>query len=193
MLGLLVLPSLVLAMPVLQVSVDGQLIGARNVEVEGLFYNVRFLDASCEDIVAGCNGRRDFVFGTEAAANLASSVLMDSVFLDGPLGQFDSIPQLTDGCSSDIVCLVRTPYELFIGQDGTRARTSSFFNYAGSRPDEIRINNSRVTEDSASVSRHVYTRWLITTPPRVVPEPTPAILLLLSLLGWTAARARKRA
>ena len=37
---------------------------------------------------------------TSAAAVLASQALLDQVFLDGPLGDFDSEPYLINGCSS---------------------------------------------------------------------------------------------
>ena len=75
--------------------VDGQLMGASNVLVDGSLYDVQFLKETCIELYNGCDDLSDFTFQTLESANLASQALLDQVFLDGPSGAFDSIPNLT--------------------------------------------------------------------------------------------------
>jgi hypothetical protein len=70
----------------------GILTGATNVDVGGSFYDVVFVDGTCAAVFNGCDDPTDFIFPTSATAVAASQALIDQVFLDGPLGQFDSNP-----------------------------------------------------------------------------------------------------
>jgi hypothetical protein len=72
--------------------VDGQLMGASGVNVDGNLYDVQFLDGTCIGLYNGCDEISDFTFQTEASALLASQALLDQVFLDSPEGMFDSNP-----------------------------------------------------------------------------------------------------
>jgi hypothetical protein len=49
-------------------------------------------------------------------ASAASYALYQDVFKDGPLGNFDTKPELTSGCSMGIGCTVLTPYAI-VGAD----------------------------------------------------------------------------
>ena len=78
--------------------VDGQLMGASDVLVDGNLYDVQFLDGTCIGLYNGCDEISDFTFQTLTSASLASQALLERVFLDGPAGTFDSSPSLTHGC-----------------------------------------------------------------------------------------------
>ena len=90
--------------------VNGQLMGASDVLVDGYLYDVQFLDGSCIDLYNGCDDVSDFTFQTGADAALASHALLDQVFLDVSSGSFDGVPSLTAGCHSvNGPCRVLTP------------------------------------------------------------------------------------
>jgi hypothetical protein len=113
-LWVLLLPKVVLASPILQLTVgsDGRLNGATGVQIEGNFYDVRFVDATCAVVFDGCD-ITNFVFTTETAALAASRALLDLVLTDVPnVGNFDSVPTLTNGCIFPANCWILTPYAI---------------------------------------------------------------------------------
>ncbi|UIP28854.1 hypothetical protein [Photobacterium sp. TLY01] len=102
----------VLATPILQINGAGQLTGAWNVEVEGTLLDVKFMDGTCIELFNGCDSSTDFYFTTSSAATAASQALLDTVFLDGIDGQFDSSPDLTLGCEDPDLCRIYTPFTI---------------------------------------------------------------------------------
>ncbi len=93
----------------LLVDGTGQLTGARNVDVGGALFDVEFGDGTCSALFDGCDEPSDFPFTTLSSALAAAQALLDQVFLDGVLGNFDTLPELTSGCS-DAICTVHFPY-----------------------------------------------------------------------------------
>ena len=87
------------ASAILIVDSNGILLGATGVTVDGAPYDVEFLDGTCVAVFSGCDVASDFQFQTQGAAGVAAQALLDQVLLDGPLGQFDSSPALTNDCS----------------------------------------------------------------------------------------------
>lgn len=98
--------------------VDGQLMGASGVIVDGTAYNVQFLDGACTELFNGCDDASDFIWQTRDAAILASQALLDQVFLDVPQGLFDDSPNLTNGCNSLHNCEVLSKFPVFITDHG---------------------------------------------------------------------------
>lgn len=76
---------------------SGKLLGATNVNVGGMLYNVVFADGTCIDVFGGCTDS-NFAFNNAADAVAASQALFDQVLLDGVLGLFNSNPLLTNYC-----------------------------------------------------------------------------------------------
>jgi hypothetical protein len=101
---------------ILQVDASGQLTGATGVVVGNNLYQVTFADGTCRDLYSGCDDAGDFTFQTSAEVMLASQALLDQVFLDSPLGAFDTDFTLTRGCVdrgfSTLACQVLTPFSL---------------------------------------------------------------------------------
>lgn len=160
---------------VLQVSA-GELTGALGVNVNGTFYDVEFVEGTCAALFSGCDSPDDFTFTTAPAAELASQALLDQVVLDGPAGNFDSIPALTLGCEAS-TCSVRTPYSDFVGfvglyQYGAAVNTGS--------ADVAGIGFSGITNDSTVEPGIVFAIW---SPAAAVPEPGMLSLLTLGLMG----------
>lgn len=112
----------------LQVNANGILTGAKNVNVDGIFYDVNFVDGSFVDAF-GINGGsplNPFVFSTEASAASASNALLEQVFIDVVgVGYFDSEPSRTTGWQDNGNSFnngfhVTTPYSIFIPIPGGR-------------------------------------------------------------------------
>jgi hypothetical protein len=128
---------------------------------------------------------------TSAAAVLASQALLDQVFLDGPLGDFDSEPYLINGCSSASYCTSSTPTDLLFTPSvvlvySARAENNSALNF----PHEDRTTLAYGTadfHDTYTEIKMVYAKWNA----QAVPEPSTALLLSLGLLGFSSINRRR--
>ena len=89
------------AIPIVKHIVEnGQLVGAENVNVNGVWYDVKFADGTCIDLFSGCDENSDFIFSTFSSVQMASEALIDQVLVDlSPELNFDSDP------SSSFFCL----------------------------------------------------------------------------------------
>lgn len=95
---------------ILNVSPFGVLMGASQVFIEGNRYNVSFENGSCQGIFSGCDSPLDFAFRNQTDAIAGAQALMNQVFLDAPQGQYDSTPNITNGCHDPANCLVIVPF-----------------------------------------------------------------------------------
>jgi len=111
-------PARAQAIPIVD-SATGQLVGATGVVIQGVPYDVTFVEGTCAEVYDGCNELSDLPFTgqiTGDASNdviLASEALLEQVFMDGPAGNFDSEPSLTFGCGTDLPvdsCAALTPF-----------------------------------------------------------------------------------
>lgn len=162
----------------------GQLLGAFDVAVGSNLYDVEFLDGSCVALYSGCDSVSDFTFKSEAAAQVASQALLDQVFLDGVPGQFDTDPELTNGCASTSVCEIVTPYGFdFSGDPNFTLLTYAAQNFSGASADSLRLRTLDPTRNLGTSFVLGYARWTL------VPEPSTALLLAA---GLTVLSARRR-
>jgi hypothetical protein len=90
----------------------GKLVNVLNVPIEGVLYDVAFVDGTFNDIFGTTAPSLHFTTGDQAqkAAEALASTLVD-------VGDqyFDTNPWLTRGCSWDQACLIMTPFSLELG------------------------------------------------------------------------------
>jgi hypothetical protein len=152
----------------------GILYGAGGVLVNGTLYDVSFVDGTCVGLFSGCDSPLDLPFPSGAAAAAASQALLDQVFLDGPLGAFDSNPTLTLGCEAAFqigACSVFTPFDTLV--NNALADNSSVEAF-----DAVRAAFTLAGEDLTPYGTVVYGVWTVA----VVPEPATALLWALGLV-----------
>ena len=168
--------------------VGGDLIGASNVDVGGSLYDVEFMDGTCIAVFDNCDSTSDFVFQTASSAGQASASLLSQVLIDGVLGQFDTSPQFTLGCTDLSTCRVVTPYAFTSSMNplvaflvNNSASGDAVFGGSGGfslNPDQ----------DLVLLTNFTYANW---SPVSAVPVPAAIWLFGTALLGLTGFRQRK--
>jgi len=167
-------PAAALATPILNVGSGGQLTSASNVNVDGSFYDVEFVEGDCYAVYDGCN-EEAFAITTQELALTASAALLAQVFTDfaiNGLGNFDSSPLLTTGCTWTTLCGALTPYQIGFG-----VRYATAENNSNESLDRVSTGATSFAFDRADT---VWAVWTAATP-TALPEPSAISLLALGL------------
>jgi hypothetical protein len=160
----------------------GQLLGASGVTVDGISYNVEFLEGTCIALYGGCDEASDFTFITESAAMLASQALLDQVFLDGGLGNFDTDVDLTFGCTGSTPhCDAITPFAVGV----------SILTFGIARNEEVAADLVVPSETLARTSNVLFTDNVVYAVWSPIPEPGTALLMGLGLISLSVRNRRK--
>ena len=158
----------------------GVLMGATGVSVMGNDYDVSFTDGSCSSLFSNCTS---FALTSQTMADAAAQALLDQVFIDSVLGQFDSVTSLIAGCTATNVCEVLSAF------------TSNSSNFVGSRAKNL----SGTGTDSITgflqgknydTGLFVYQTFAVWTPSASVPEP--GTLALAGIAVLLLARSRRK-
>jgi len=179
------------AVPVtLNVDQSGQLFGASNVNVDGNIFNVEFLEGSCVSLFTGCDNPSDFDFGDQIGAVAAAQALLDSVIINGPLGNFDNDPSLTRGLNVFDVGSIRIPYQRNLGFNFLLASANNREPSFGA--DDVTLGSGDPRTNLTAFSRFTYAKF---TQISVSAVPLPAALPLmgagfaaLGFMGWRRKR-----
>ena len=171
------------------VDSNGILTGATGVDVGGTLYDVQFVDSTCAVAFGVCEVS-SFPFTTQADAVAAAQALLDQVFLDGPLGQFDSQAGLTFGCALAAgSCLSLVPYYAFGG--GVQAAGASNHSVGVPLADSVSGTWSfGASGDMSANNVAVIARF--TAISSAVPEPATWAMMLFGFgaIGFSMRRRR---
>ena len=186
--GLLALLFMPMYAPAVTWNVTGGiLMGANDVNVNGQFYNVEFIDGSCISIFGGCHSTSDFPFQTEEAAQAAAQALLDQVLIDVSWGLFDSHPELTNGITDTRWGDVAIPYKY---DPSTHILSLKL---ASNSPDVVEwgdydsvitVSGEYAAFDLTDSTGTTYANW------HSVPEAPTFVLLACGLAGLVFARRR---
>lgn len=169
------------------VIADGILTGAKNVSVYGNLYDVTFRDGTCTEIFNGCATVNDFAFKTQQDAGAAAQALLDQVFLDGNLGNFDTQPGKISGCRNPSECYAFIPYQVASMRfDGMAAK-----NFASELDDGVITGAIPSGLDLERIGFYTLAHFQLSENPVGVPEPTSIALIGLGLAGLAFSRRRK--
>jgi len=182
---------------------NGMLMGATGVDVNGILFDVEFLDGTCAELYNGCDENTDFPFTNPADLNdtvlitAAVTALFEKVLIDSPSGAFDSFPIFINGCVLAGACQVNTP--LFVGASTEFIPAFGAFNdiavEQGNTTNLDRIIegsvyfNSNPLPLSPSTDASVFAVWSPTT---VVPVPAALWLFLSGILGLTLLGKKRK-
>lgn len=172
----------------LLVDGSGKLTGASGVVVEGSNYDVTFLDGTCTSLFNGCDDNTDFAFTTDATVTAAAQALLDQVFIDGFLGNFDSRPALTSGCEDPAGCLAWIPRP--IDRLGVFA-TGAYNSYTIGGTDVVVYSGNVFPFDTTSRTNQTWARFSVAVAPSV-PEPSTWAMMLLGFGAAGIALRRRR-
>lgn len=176
---------------------SNQLFGATGVDVDGTSYDVSFVDGTCVTVFDGCDDISDFTFSTEANALLASQALLDQVLIDGPLGQFGSVPNAINGISDVNNAQILT---IFGFNPFSPANPASASARISTGPGGGTTTNFSFVpqSDLSSSAAFVWAVWnespVVVDPDPMAPVPLPAggLLLLTGLAGIAGFQRRKK-
>jgi hypothetical protein len=171
------------ASAILNVDSSGILTGAQNVQVGSKFYNVEFRDGTCVGLIPACDYFKTavlFTINNLTEATAAGQALVDQVFLNTGLGNFDTNPALTRGCTWATYCNIFSPFELGSGLVNA-IWTINAIDDANDGLAPYGITTSKF-EDSANHTDSTWAIWSV-APGATVPEPKSIMLLVLGLLA----------
>jgi hypothetical protein len=171
--------------------VDGELVGAFEVDVNGTLYDVLFQNGSCASVFNGCDSADDFTFTSATDAEAAALALLDQVF--GADDIVDAFPNRTNGCQNDggFTCNIFTPYALNSDLD-TVVNISIASNWrplSGLPEDGHSLGGAQLAFDFTAVVDTVYAEWSPTV--TVVPIPASGLLFASALAGLMWLKGRK--
>jgi len=165
---------------------SGELIGATGIKVAGVgTYNVSFNDGSCADLFTGCDEVSDFAFNNFDDVRAAGQALLDQVFVDSTLGQFDTSPALTRGCEDENKCIAFIPYK-FLNNWVISKNIINANNESGDK--HSYTTNLGIDQ---SILARANTTFAVFTKVEQVPTPATALLFGAAFLALVRLRLKK--
>jgi len=187
--SLFFISNFVYAIPSLIIDSNGELTGARDVDVNGNMYDVDFQDGTCASLFGGCDDAGDLALSA-SDVDAATAALFSSVFVDSLDGNFDSDPSLTMGCETPTLCSIITA-GYFLADPFDPDSMDVVFSI-GSNSDEEQLDDiiAPYTTDisaggdinTSAFDVSVFAVWSVATSSSV-PEPSILGLMFIGLAG----------
>lgn len=156
---------------------NGQLTGANNIDVNGVLYDVTFVDGSFDEVFGTT---LMFDANNDGEALSFSNALLSSVLI----GIYDTDPELTLGCTQTDACSIFTSYSNSNGFVISRQTV----NLADGGVDYVSTSSVNENSDFNNFPGAVIADWSIST----VPIPAAAWLFGSGLLGLVGVARRKK-
>ena len=102
---------------------SGNLLGATDILIDGILYDVTFLDGTCAFVYGTCDGSTIFDFNDLSSAQAATAALRDQIFTP-TFALFDDQPEFTSGCGFLFFCRTNIVFDA----TSTIASVTSFGN-----------------------------------------------------------------
>lgn len=165
--------------------------GATGVELNGMLFDVAFVDGSCAEVFGRCDDNSNFLFSSVEETHAASLALFDLFNSPGNEALTDS-PELINGCTSTRSCSIHTGWGTTVfPTDGLLRVLGSYLTVYNETTfsgfdhvwdgNEIALGNS---------STSVYAVWSVASV-AAVPLPAGLVLLLTSLGGLALVKVRR--
>lgn len=182
----------------LRLDSRGLLLGANDVDVDGVLYDVTFASSPCDALPGSIPGSiawdcGDLTFSDGPSAAAAGQALLDQVLVDGPAGAFDSSPEFVNGCQTfgrTDSCYIMIPYGVDSGAFlNSILLVASVLNASPSFPDP-----DGVTTYPYEILQPIHLAVPITSVEfrlaSAAPEPSMLLLLGVSCLALGLRRRR---
>ncbi len=164
---------------------DTNILGADNIEVNGTFYQVEFIDGTCDVVFGNCDSKTQITLFDVAFYNVAFTQF--KTMFDTDVNPLRDILPLSGTTSkpynyawTPIFHVSGTTYNaISIGIDlnGTSVRS----------PSNVGWSNS----DTTVYTSEVFARWSVMEAAQV-PEPSTIAMFALSILGLASSRFKKK-
>ena len=171
---------------------NGILMGANNVDVDNVLYDVKFVDNTCAFAHGTCTDN-SFVFQTQITAGEASNALLQQVLVNTSEGQFGSNIALINGISDPNLNTILTAIEVLdVGFPNERGFMSGIQRYSVNSKTDYKIGSGTLNEHPTTLfgGSNVWAVWSVAAS---VPEPGTFMLLVLGVAGLSFSRYKKKA
>ena len=164
-------------------NTNDQLLGADNVLVNGMLYDVRFMDGTCVSLYTGCDDVSDFLFQTPVTATAALQALTDMFAATN----YTPTPGVFSGCedSKSDVCNIVNPYKRNSGNQASAERLV----YRPGFRNVVFSTMFDVEDDSTIAGRTNFAVWKTAVK---VNSPSTVAIFALGLLGLASRRFKKQ-
>lgn len=169
---------------------SGKLVGATGVMVNGVSYDVEFVDGTCIGVFSGCNPSL-FAFNTMSDATTAAEALLNQVFSNAFAGGlYDVNPGILSGCNAgtdhcDVVTLYAFATDVVV--KGVAA-----MNYWNSEVDYTYNAAAHIAMDTGYIGNVTYAKWATSASAQDNQVPEPSTLWLTGAAFALLAFSRRK-